>query len=246
MTAQFCAPASCPAKSAFLRFRAMGRIVRSTGLLSSSMRPSSRNRHNPSQYFAMYFRASPVGDLVETQARFWASHSSNASIMGFDRSFRAARRWSALRSRRSFSMRYPRRSWRLTPLSTSPTVFEVLRYALSGRQLQSNLPKGAWQLSSPAHSGVKPNCQNKGMPVCAAPYGSLVRLPLCSGPTASGISSSAKSLRTATTHICAERRIPQSPHPFGTLLRNTLSGSEWPAHFAIIKHGELYRPFFEG
>lgn len=56
------------------------------------------------------------------------------------------------------------------------------------------------------------------VPACAAPYGWLVKLPFCSGPTASEISSSATSLRTATTHICAERRIPQSP-------------PRWPAQF---------------
>jgi hypothetical protein len=39
MTAQFSAPASWPAKRAFLRFRAMGRMVRSTVLLSISTRP---------------------------------------------------------------------------------------------------------------------------------------------------------------------------------------------------------------
>ena len=65
-------------------------MVRSTALETSSMRPSSRNRHNPSQYLAMYFRASPVGDFAETRARFWASQSSKASVMGFERSCRAA------------------------------------------------------------------------------------------------------------------------------------------------------------
>ncbi|PUB08460.1 hypothetical protein DFP92_1327 [Yoonia sediminilitoris] len=67
--AQFFAPAPWPAKSAFFLCRAMGRIVRSTALLSISMRPSVRNRINPSRYLAMYLRASPVGDLVETCIR---------------------------------------------------------------------------------------------------------------------------------------------------------------------------------
>ena len=67
--AQFWAPASCPANRAFLRFRAMGRMVRSTGLLSISIRPSVRNRFRPCQYLAMYLRASPVGDLAETWPR---------------------------------------------------------------------------------------------------------------------------------------------------------------------------------
>ena len=87
------------------RFRAMGRMVRSTVLLSSSMRPSSRNRQRPSQYLAMYFSASPVGDLAETRARLWASQSSRVSMIGFEHSCRAAWRWSAIRPRRSFSMR---------------------------------------------------------------------------------------------------------------------------------------------
>jgi hypothetical protein len=47
--AQFSAPPSEPAKSAFLRLSAMGRIVRSTMLESISMRPSSRKRVSPSQ-----------------------------------------------------------------------------------------------------------------------------------------------------------------------------------------------------
>lgn|GEM_PF-6551450 len=51
--AQFSAPASCPAKSAFLRLRAIGRMVRSTVLLSISMRPSDKKSFRPSQYLAM-------------------------------------------------------------------------------------------------------------------------------------------------------------------------------------------------
>ena len=43
-----------------------GRMVRSTGLLSISMRPSVRNRRRPSQYLTMYLSATPVGDLVDT------------------------------------------------------------------------------------------------------------------------------------------------------------------------------------
>ena len=52
MVPQFSAPASCPAKSAFLRLRAIGRMVRSTLLLSISTRPSIRNSCRPSQYLA--------------------------------------------------------------------------------------------------------------------------------------------------------------------------------------------------
>jgi hypothetical protein len=52
-----------------LRCSAMGRIVRSTALLSISMRPSVRNRINLSQYLAIYLSASPVGDLLDTCVR---------------------------------------------------------------------------------------------------------------------------------------------------------------------------------
>jgi hypothetical protein len=48
MIAQCSPPLSEPAKRAFLRLRAMGRIVRSTTLVSISMRPSSRKRVSPS------------------------------------------------------------------------------------------------------------------------------------------------------------------------------------------------------
>src|SRR5436853_52000 len=49
MTARCSAPPSEPAKSAFLRVKASGRMLRSTTLLSISIRPSSRNRHRPGQ-----------------------------------------------------------------------------------------------------------------------------------------------------------------------------------------------------
>lgn len=47
--AQRAAPPSEPAKRWFLRPSAIGLIARSTGLLSSSMRPSSRKRHSADQ-----------------------------------------------------------------------------------------------------------------------------------------------------------------------------------------------------
>ena len=47
--AQFSAPSSLPANSAFFLPRAIPRIERSTVLESISMRPSSRKRLNPSQ-----------------------------------------------------------------------------------------------------------------------------------------------------------------------------------------------------
>ncbi len=49
MIAQLAPPSSLPAKSAFLRLKAMGRIERSTVLVSISMRPSRKNRESPSQ-----------------------------------------------------------------------------------------------------------------------------------------------------------------------------------------------------
>src|SRR3546814_6737662 len=49
MTAQLSPPSSEPAKSAFFRFKAKGRIDRSTVLVSSSMRPSSMKRMRPAQ-----------------------------------------------------------------------------------------------------------------------------------------------------------------------------------------------------
>ena len=49
ITAQCSAPPSEPANRAFLRFSAIGRMVRSTMLVSISMRPSSRKRLRPAQ-----------------------------------------------------------------------------------------------------------------------------------------------------------------------------------------------------
>ena len=51
MQAQFSAPSSWPANNAFLRLSTIGRMPRSTLLVSSSMRPSSRKRMRPSQRF---------------------------------------------------------------------------------------------------------------------------------------------------------------------------------------------------
>lgn len=49
MTAQLSPPSSEPANKAFLRLRAKGLIDRSTELVSSSTRPSSRKTVSPSQ-----------------------------------------------------------------------------------------------------------------------------------------------------------------------------------------------------
>ena len=51
MIAQLAPPSSLPAKSAFFLFNASGRMERSTVLVSISMRPSSRKRLEPSQWF---------------------------------------------------------------------------------------------------------------------------------------------------------------------------------------------------
>ena len=50
MIAQLAPPSSLPAKSAFLRLKAIGRMMRSTTLVSISMRPSSRKQHSPFQW----------------------------------------------------------------------------------------------------------------------------------------------------------------------------------------------------
>src|SRR5271167_1229268 len=50
--AQFSAPSSLPANKLFFLDNATGRMARSTLLLSSSIRPSSRNRSSPSQWFS--------------------------------------------------------------------------------------------------------------------------------------------------------------------------------------------------
>ena len=50
MRAQVRPPSSCPAKRAFLRFKVIGRIVFSTGLVSISTRPSVKKICSPSQW----------------------------------------------------------------------------------------------------------------------------------------------------------------------------------------------------
>jgi hypothetical protein len=70
----------------------MGRIVRSTVLLSISTRPSTKNRQRPAQYLVMYFDASPKVDFADTRAWCWVSHVSKSAIFGVDWSWRAAKR----------------------------------------------------------------------------------------------------------------------------------------------------------
>ena len=60
------------------------------------------------------------------------------------------------------------------------------------------------------------------------------RSPLCSGPTAFETRSNAISPKTATTNICAAKRVPQSP-------------PRWPVLFmGSLNMANLTCPFFEG
>ena len=75
---------------------------------------------------------------------------------------------------------------------------------------------------------------NTGMPDCTAPSGWQARSPLCSGPTAFETRSNALSPKTATTNICAAKRIAQSP-------------PRWPVLFMGSSNmANLTCPFFEG
>jgi hypothetical protein len=70
MVAQYSAPPSEPANSAFLRLSAMGRVDRSTAL-SISMRPSSMKRVRPSQRDRAADRLGELAFLAD-QAEFCA------------------------------------------------------------------------------------------------------------------------------------------------------------------------------
>src|SRR3954467_10391205 len=65
MTAQLSPPPSEPANNAFLRFRASGRIDRSTVLESISIRPSSRKRQRPSQRASVADRLGKLALLAD-------------------------------------------------------------------------------------------------------------------------------------------------------------------------------------
>lgn len=67
-----------------------GTIVRSTVLLSISMRPSVRNRTSSSQYFAVSLSSSPVGDMAETYALALSSKVLKPATITADLSSRVA------------------------------------------------------------------------------------------------------------------------------------------------------------
>lgn len=89
MAAQIWASASWPTKRAVLGFRPMGR---STVVLSSSIRPTVRNRRRPLQYLAMRVGLAPRGDCLGTGARCLEGPSSKSPMDGTERTCLAARR----------------------------------------------------------------------------------------------------------------------------------------------------------
>lgn len=90
--AQYAALALWHTKSGFWRCKAIGRMVLSTASLPVSMRLSPWNKFSPTQYSAVYLRASPVCDLAETYARAKFSRGLKPVILAADSSCRKARR----------------------------------------------------------------------------------------------------------------------------------------------------------
>src|SRR4051812_44881113 len=90
--AQVRAPLSLPAKSAFFRPSAIGRMVRSTVFVSTSIRPSSRNRARPAQWPSIYLIASTRLDRVGSSARVVINLVFKPSMIGFVSACRTARR----------------------------------------------------------------------------------------------------------------------------------------------------------
>jgi hypothetical protein len=85
--AQFPAPSSCPAKRAFFRFRAIGRMVRSTVLLPISMHLLVTKSFGPSQYMAMYqpcWSRSLNGAIGAGPARISGAADDNAAELRRD------------------------------------------------------------------------------------------------------------------------------------------------------------------
>lgn len=81
MVAQLSAPASCPAKRAFFRFNAIGRMVLSTVLLSISTRPSVRKVQSlppPNHYLS--FELPPPHVEINTPIR---ASESQAKLQNF-------------------------------------------------------------------------------------------------------------------------------------------------------------------
>src|SRR3954451_21376559 len=95
----FEARSSLPAKSAFFRPSAIGRMVRSTVFVSTSIRPSSKNTVRPAQWPSIYLIASTRLDRLGRSARAVISLVFRASMIGFVSACRTARRSAALRPR---------------------------------------------------------------------------------------------------------------------------------------------------
>ena len=95
MIAQCFPPLSEPANKAFSRPRATGRMARSTVLVSSSRRPSSRNRISPLQWFNAYRIAWARAERPEMRPSVSANHACIASMSGRLRCSRTRRRTSA-------------------------------------------------------------------------------------------------------------------------------------------------------
>src|SRR6516165_5294858 len=74
-------------------------MPRSTMLVSSSMRPSSRKRVSPCQWFKPYRISSAIVALAETRVSWRSSQALSAATSGLLRSWRTARRSSALHPR---------------------------------------------------------------------------------------------------------------------------------------------------
>ena len=85
-------PASEPANRAFFRVMVIGRIARSTMLLSSSTRPSSRNRRNSVLREREYRMASASLDLPEIRVSSLSHRAMSSSTIGVDVRRRASRR----------------------------------------------------------------------------------------------------------------------------------------------------------
>lgn len=69
MIFQFFGPDIVACKERIFAVEAIGRIVRSTGLCPFRCGHQLETKFTPSQYLAMYFKASPRGDLAKTRAR---------------------------------------------------------------------------------------------------------------------------------------------------------------------------------
>ena len=92
IVAQVAPPASDPANKVFFRVMQIGRIARSTLLLSSSTRPSSRKRRNSVLRESEYRIASAIFDLPEICVSSLSHRAMSSSTIGADARRRASRR----------------------------------------------------------------------------------------------------------------------------------------------------------